>query len=147
MKWPFRFEKICESPLVYLDGAHNERAALKLKETIDEYLAGYSLILVIGVFADKEYEKVVSILAPCAKKVFAVETPENPRALPAGTLVACAKKYCGDVTECADLSEAARLSVSAAEDTVNKDKSAVVACGSLSYLSLFGSCVRDVADQ
>ena len=44
----------------------------------------------MGVFKDKEYEKVIRITAPYAAKVTAVETPGNPRALPKEEL----KKVC-----------------------------------------------------
>ncbi len=143
-KWPFRFERICDLPPVYVDGAHNEKAAIRLKETIEQYLKGYKIILVIGVFADKEYEKLVSILVPCAHEVFTVKTPGNPRALSEKTLAQCAAKFCGSVTACASLSDAAALSLKAAEHAGrNGTEAAVLACGSLSYLNGFAKEIRD----
>lgn len=145
VKWPFRFEKICDRPAVYVDGAHNERAAYKLKETIDLCLCGTNIILVIGVFADKEYDKELSILAPCAKKILTVQTPDNPRALPAAELAKCAGKYCEDVTECIGIDDAAERSLNAAE-AIERDggPAAVVACGSLSYLYGFKTLVQNL---
>lgn len=133
--WPFRFEKINDDPPVFIDGAHNTDAAEKLAKTIKDRLPGYGIILVIGVFRDKEYDKVVKTLAACADKIFTVETPQNARALPAEDLAKCAAKYCSDTTACADIDEAAELAIGAAK--ASEGKRAVVAAGSLSYLNLF----------
>ncbi len=135
VRWPYRFECISESPTVLVDGAHNADAAAKLADSIRLYLDGYDIILVMGVFADKEYDKVASILAPLAGTVYTVETPDNSRALPASELAKCVVKYCKDVHACSSIEEACKLSLGEAESA--KGKSAVVACGSLSYLKLF----------
>ncbi|MBQ6575462.1 MAG: hypothetical protein IJL90_05080 [Lachnospiraceae bacterium] len=143
--WPFRFEKICSDPLVYVDGAHNERAAMMLEETITLDLAGYEKILVMGMFSDKEYDKVVSRLAPLASMIFTVQTPGSARALSAEDLAVCAKRYCGNVRACSDLEEAARLALKAANDVQGDKRGAVIACGSLSYLNGFKEAVRSAA--
>ena len=65
-----------------MDGAHNEDAAKKLAASIETYFPGKKLFYIMGVFKDKEYEKVIRITAPYAARVTAVETPGNPRALP-----------------------------------------------------------------
>lgn len=139
--WPFRFEKINDLPEVYVDGAHNERAAVKLSETIRDYLPDRKIILVMGMFSDKEYEKVVRLLAPAAHMIFTVKTPNNPRALGADELAKCAKRHCKYVTACKSIEEAARLSTQQAEELSNKEPSAVIACGSLSYLNDFKEAV------
>jgi dihydrofolate synthase/folylpolyglutamate synthase len=117
------------------DGAHNADAAVKLADSIRNCLKGYEIILVMAVFADKEYDKVASYLAPLAKAVFTTQTPDNPRALDATELAGCVRKYCDDTRAGGSIEEACKLSLGEAESA--KGKSAVVACGSLSYLKLF----------
>ena len=141
VKWPFRFERINDDPYVYVDGAHNEDAAKKLRATIDERLPGYRIILVAGMFRDKEYDKVMNILASRSDMVFAVETPDNARALPAAELAKCARKYCENVKACDSIKDAYDEAVSAAKDS--EGKSAVIAAGSLSYLNDFVKSCRE----
>ncbi|MCR5623868.1 MAG: hypothetical protein K6G11_01340, partial [Lachnospiraceae bacterium] len=45
----------------------------------------YNIYILTGVMADKDYKEMAALLAPYAKKVFAV-TPDNPRALPGAEL-------------------------------------------------------------
>ncbi|MCR5687156.1 MAG: bifunctional folylpolyglutamate synthase/dihydrofolate synthase [Lachnospiraceae bacterium] len=134
--WPFRFECLCRDPLIYADGAHNPDAALKLRDTIEKKLAGYKIILVMGMFADKDYEQTVKILAGTASAIFTVDTPDSERALPAVKLAETAGKFCKDVRACAGIREAYGLAADAARD----EKTAVIACGSLSYLNDFSEC-------
>jgi len=138
--WPYRFECINEDPLVFVDGAHNADAAVKLADTIRSDLAGYKIVLVLGMFADKEYDKVVRTLAECAEIIFTVQTPNNPRALAADELAECARRYCDNVRACDSIKEAYELSVQTARDFGADAPSAVIACGSLSYLHEFKMC-------
>ncbi|MCR5672127.1 MAG: bifunctional folylpolyglutamate synthase/dihydrofolate synthase [Lachnospiraceae bacterium] len=134
VSWPFRFEKISSEPLIYVDGAHNADAAVKLLRTIKERLEGFDIILVMAMFADKEVEKVVNTLAPYAKKVIVTQTKDNIRALDADELSVIVRKYCGHVTVRKDIKEAYAL---AEEECKKHERAAVVACGSLSYLNDF----------
>ena len=88
----------------------------------------------MGMFADKEVDKVVSTLAPEASCVIATQTPGNARALDADKLAEYAKKYCGHVMVRKDINEAYAL---ATEECKKHERAAVVACGSLSYLNDF----------
>ena len=74
-----------------VDGAHNEDAAKKLKTSIERYFTGEELILIMGVFKDKEYEKIVQILCPSAKRVYTVDLPNKERTLPAEKLAECVR--------------------------------------------------------
>ena len=69
-----------------IDGAHNPAAATVLKESLETYFKGKNLYYIFGVFADKDYEKVIELTAPLAKRIVTVQTPDNPRALPAEEL-------------------------------------------------------------
>ena len=79
--WPGRFEVIGEQPLFIIDGAHNEDAALQLSASVEKYFTNRRVIYIIGVLKDKEYEKMVEILAPTMAAAVVV-TPDTPRGLP-----------------------------------------------------------------
>ena len=59
--------------------------------SIERYFKGKEIQLIMGVFQDKEYEKITSILCPLAKKVYTVELPNKARTLSAGKLADCAR--------------------------------------------------------
>ncbi len=81
-----RFTELAKDPTVIIDGAHNEGAAMALESSIRQYFGDKKVILVIGVFKDKEYDKLLSHLVPLSKQVITVETPNNDRAMPAREL-------------------------------------------------------------
>mgnify|MGYP002508317826 CR=1 FL=1 len=65
------------------DGAHNRDAADRLLETLNLYVPEKRKIFIIGVLGDKEYDYMMSRLAPEAERIVTVMTPDNQRALPA----------------------------------------------------------------
>ena len=125
-KWPGRFDIVGKNPLLLVDGAHNEDAAYSLKHSLDVYFPGKKLVFIIGIFADKEYEKIVSITAPKAKKIITIAS-ENSRALPSKELMETARKYCDDVEDKKNIKEALSYVQTMKEETV-------IAFGSLSFL-------------
>ena len=83
----------------------------------------------MGVFRDKEYESIVEITAPFAADVIAVETPANPRALPAEQLADVWRGYIQDVSYEKNIEKAVKISLQkAGKDDV------ILAFGSLSFL-------------
>lgn len=126
--WPGRFEVIKEDPLVVIDGAHNEDAALKLRKTVENCFTNRRIIYIIGVLADKEYEKILQIMLPLAERVYTV-TPNSPRALPAEKLAEAAAHYHDQVIAVDSPAEAYRM----ARQTCNEEN-VILAFGSLSYL-------------
>ena len=83
--WPGRFEIVGEQPLFIIDGAHNEDAAFKLRQTVEKYFTNSPITYIIGVRADKEHKKVLEAMLPYAGAAFTV-TPDNPRAMKAEEL-------------------------------------------------------------
>lgn len=129
VRWSGRFETIRTSPRFIIDGAHNEAAAARLKDTIENCFTNRPITYIIGVLADKEYEKMLRLLLPYARKVYTV-TPENPRALSGEILAAKARRFHADVTFEAEIASAVSHAVKgAAEDEI------ILAFGSLSYLA------------
>ncbi len=134
--WKGRFTVVDREPLFVLDGAHNRDAADRLKETIELYFKGKRLIYIMGVLADKEYDYIASQLAPLAAQIFTVETPNNPRALPAEALANAVALYNPHVQAAKSLEEAVKMAQEAA-----KSQDVIVAFGSLSYLGELNRCV------
>ena len=132
--WHGRFETICESPRVIIDGAHNVSAAKMLEETIKTELSGQNLNFIIGVLADKDAEKIAEHTAYLADKIYAV-TPDNPRAMDKEDLAEILRKY-NKNTETTEIAEAVK--------TAMADKERVtIAFGSLSYLKDVQKAVRN----
>lgn len=127
-RWPGRLELISTRPYLLLDGAHNEDAALKLREAMELYFSNRRIIFILGVLADKDYHKLLQIMAPLADAIYTL-TPENPRALRSEKLAEEAALYCDRVIDAKDAGKALKL---AYEEAGEED--VILAFGSLSYL-------------
>lgn len=136
--WPGRFTVIRKEPLVLIDGAHNEAAAICLKETILTHFKHKRLMFVIGVFADKDYEKILKITAPLACSILTVTIPDNKRALNGKILAKTAEKYHNNVRYMTSIEEAACVCLE------QKDVDVILAFGSLSYLAHFTDCIKSM---
>ena len=127
--WRGRFTWVAKEPDVIIDGAHNPAAALELQRSIELYFKGKNLYYVFGVFRDKDYQKIIELTAPYAKHIITVETPGNPRALPAKELCAAVKK----VNPSAEAADSVTAAVKKSLEYAGKDD-AVIIFGSLSFL-------------
>lgn len=85
-KWNGRLTIIHRKPLFIVDGAHNPAAADMLEDSVRKYFKGRRMFFIMGVFRDKDYQYIVRKLCPYAEQIVTVETPDNPRALPAEEL-------------------------------------------------------------
>jgi dihydrofolate synthase/folylpolyglutamate synthase len=86
LRWPGRFEVVGQAPPIVLDGAHNDASACALAETLQAYAGGRPVSLVLGINRDKDARAVLRPLVSLAQQVFATQTADNPRALPADEL-------------------------------------------------------------
>ena len=86
-RWPGRFEKLSEKPLILSDGAHNPEGVDAAVASIQAYFKGEKVLILTGVMADKDYEGMVKTLAPVTAEAFTL-TPDNPRSLPAADFAA-----------------------------------------------------------
>lgn len=82
VRWRGRFEKLCDKPLIFSDGAHNPEGIAAAAKGIRHYFEGKPVALLTGVMADKDYTDMVATLAPLSCRVFTL-TPDNPRSLSA----------------------------------------------------------------
>lgn len=137
VRWQGRFEVVKESPTWIRDGAHNEDAAKQLKESLEQYVLMKKgqdhkegrLFYIMGVFADKEYEKMLEILAPLAHMIITIEKVGNQRALPSNQLAKVARKYNVNVINAKTLEQA----VSFVKQIVRQEDTVAV-FGSLSFI-------------
>lgn len=127
--WKGRFSVISKKPYFIVDGAHNVAAAEKLAESIRFYFTNRKIVYIMGMFRDKEYEKVIEITAPLASQIITVAAPGNPRALPALDLAVAVREVNANVTSADSLEEAVEMSYLFAD----KD-SVIIAFGSLAFL-------------
>jgi dihydrofolate synthase/folylpolyglutamate synthase len=140
-EWPGRFTCLCREPLFFIDGAHNEDAARRLRESVETYFPGKRFFYIIGVFKDKEYEKIARIMAPLAKSVHTVSLPDKVRTLPAGELAEVMRRYCSE-----DTTIQSERSVSDAVSNIWKEVQpgdVIFAFGSLSYLGNVMEAVKE----
>lgn len=141
-RWEGRFSVISTEPLIILDGAHNEDAAEKLRQTLEMGFTNHKIIYIIGVLADKEHEKMLQILLPLAEKVFTV-TPGNPRALSGRLLAEEASRYHPQVEYVPKIKTALMRAMEAAE----QENAMVLSFGSLSYLGELKQALKEIKDD
>ena len=102
--WRGRFDVVSRNPLVIVDGAHNERGAGVLRETLETLLPSARIHGIMGVFRDKEYEKMIAIMRPVVYDIVTV-TPPSPRGLPAEELQAAWQRQGFSLVETAESAE------------------------------------------
>ncbi|MGB9860657.1 MAG: bifunctional folylpolyglutamate synthase/dihydrofolate synthase, partial [Moorellaceae bacterium] len=112
--WPGRLEIVRHNPLVVLDGAHNYDGALALKQALQGLFSYRRLILILGMLADKEREKVVATLAPLAQAVI-VTRPNSYRAGDWEMLGLYARRFVSEVRVIKNIPEAVETALSLAE--------------------------------
>lgn len=130
--WPGRLELVkSKDKMFILDGAHNEAAATRLSDAIYDYFGNAKLEFVMGIFKDKEYEKVASLLAPHIGRVHCIDLPDVNRTLPKEDLVKVFRDLGVEADTAADISEAI---AAAAANRVSAGARTVIT-GSLSLLA------------
>lgn len=123
--WPCRFEVVSHEPLIVLDGAHNVDSAVKLKQTINEYLPGYKIILVFGCSVDKDIKGMFDVLLPGCEKVIFTKS-SHPRAADPAMLVKLVKRKAISCEVKENLGDAIEEAKNMADE-----KTAIVVTGSL----------------
>ena len=126
--WPGRFEVVSENPLVIIDGAHNKAGAEALKKSIEQLLPDKKIYGIYGVFADKEYVSIASLIVPFLEEVVTIQG-KGERGLPAEKLAGVCQAYCDRVDTADSAGEAFyKLKEKAESEDV------ILAFGSLSFL-------------
>lgn len=132
VSWPGRLQKLGNLPGgadLYIDGAHNPAAAVKLRDSIRLYFKGKKIIFIMGVLADKDFHELLKETMPLGERLFTVK-PDNPRALSAEELARAAEPYMEKTKAEGSIREALGEADQAADS-----ETIVLAFGSLSYLA------------
>lgn len=133
-EWKGRFSIVNRKPFVIVDGAHNEDAARSLAKSLQLYFPNKKLTFIMGVFADKEYEKILKLTTPFAKRVITIQS-DNPRALASDELADVVRQYVDDVTDGKTAKQALDMLIKQYDSDEDKgDEEGILAFGSLSFL-------------
>ncbi len=92
IKWTGRLEIIQNNPTLVLDGAHNPSGVKVVRDALKEIFSYHRLILVLAIFADKDYKKMIQILAPNADLIITTKA-KNLRAASPQIIAKEAAKY------------------------------------------------------
>lgn len=136
VQWPGRMEVLRRAPTVILDAAHNPAGVMVLCRALKNDFTYRKLIVIFGVFMDKDYMTMVKKLAPLADELI-LTSPENERTLPLKVLLDVARQYKEDVQTVQKPIDALKkaLSIASADDLI-------CAAGSL---YMIGEIKRDLA--
>ena len=80
VKWPARFEILSKDPLIIADGGHNPEGIDAAIASVQTYFKDKKILLLTGVMADKDYDRMVARMGEVASRAFCVR-PANDRAL------------------------------------------------------------------
>lgn len=125
-RWAGRFERIAESPDIYIDGAHNVEGVLSLYDTVKEYLPDKKIIAVTAMMREKEAWAMAKVIDKMAHKVICT-LADTERGIKPNEL----SGFFGDAIPIADPKDAMRL----AREICPED-GVILVCGSL-YLPQF----------
>ena len=95
--FPSRLERFGQSPLILMDGAHNEPGAKALAVAMP-LLAGRNIHAIISMSADKDAASSLGLVLPYCKSVIVSAAQSNFKAAEAKNLLPFAKEYCSDIT-------------------------------------------------
>lgn len=124
-----RMEVLSTSPLVLLDGGHNDDGGKAVATSIITLQAKKRIIAVIGMMADKNVDAYLSFVAPLCSKIITCSVADNPRTMSADELCALALQYCDDCVAVSDANNAVEFALSQIDDY-----DCLLVCGSL-YLA------------
>ncbi len=109
-----RLEKVCESPLIFLDGGHNFDCARALRAFIEKNMKNRKCSALIGMMADKECERVFAEIGGLFETV-TVTKPHSGRAMDESKLRQIAEKYCKTVYSAEKPAEAFKFALNKTE--------------------------------
>lgn len=131
-----RFTILNQSPLIIIDGAHNEGAASKLRENIAHYFKNKKISLIFGTFRDKEYKKCADKIFPYAENIFIVNA-YGKRSLDCNELAKELSYKYNNIISCSEYSSAVLSALVSCPDVI-------IAFGSLSYLKFIESACDEI---
>ena len=115
VEWKGRLEVLNKKPLIVIDGAHNIDGIKSLSYNVKKYFKYKSIILLLGILADKQVDEMIEEITPLAKHVYAL-TPHSDRAQLSEELKEKIVKYNKNVTSVEDYEEAAIKAINEADE-------------------------------
>ncbi len=125
---PARFEKLCKSPVVVLDGAHNVNGITAFKNATQTFIKQKRALL-IGMLKDKDIENSLSVIEDMFEVVFVTDI-DNPRNMDCYELADICKKYFKKIVVISN----PKTAFDTAFDIAKENDYALCICGSL-YLA------------
>ncbi len=95
--FPARLERLCDNPVIVLDGAHNPDGATALGAELRKL--SKKPIAVIGMMRDKNVKEVLSKTLSHCEAAIATTVPNNPRAMASQELKKIAFEFCECIAE------------------------------------------------
>jgi dihydrofolate synthase/folylpolyglutamate synthase len=111
--WPGRLERLCDTPEIILDGAHNPAGARALASYIRQFYASREVWLIYGAMRDKSVQEITEVLFPLATRVI-LTAPAQPRAVRPEILLQSSDH--GSIEIAASVAAAVRKALSAPRD-------------------------------
>ena len=127
--WPGRMEILSEDPFLLVDGAHNPQGVAALAESLRQAYPGEQFLFVAGILADKDYEGMLEIMIPLARRFYTV-TVESSRSLQGQAVAEYLKGKGQEAVYMEDLSACLRTVLSEGKQTGKR----IVAFGSLYFI-------------
>ena len=102
-RWEARMEILCTGPLFLLDGAHNPSGMSVLRRALQKDFSWRRLILIFAALADKDYRRMLQIIAPLAARII-LPPLKTVRAVPPKQMASAVKDlgYRSTVTKSVD---------------------------------------------
>lgn len=108
--WPGRLELMNESPLLFIDGAHNLQGAEVLASAIKKFFSSKKINFVIGMLSNKDVSGVLNHLIPlCSRVIFT--RPNNPKAMDPTQLASQVNYFGKEVYSCETIEDAIKLTL------------------------------------
>lgn len=137
-QWEGRLEILCRHPLLIVDGAHNPAGMRALCQSLKNDFARQRLILIFSALADKNYRKMLQMIAPLAERIILTPIQAN-RAEPVAKIHEFVKKMGYDAVIAENTSAAVGLAFDMADE-----EDMICAAGSL---YLVGEIKRALPDM
>lgn len=125
---PGRIEVVQHTPLVVIDGAHNEASMAALAATLADEFPDLSWTVIFGALGDKDIESMLGHLEPRIGRLVVTEA-DSPRSIPVGQLAAQIREKLPDIPN-VDVAATVRDAVAEVMGTTDAD-GAVLVTGSL----------------
>lgn len=134
VRWPGRFQVLRQDPVLVVDGAHNPNGVQALAESVRLYFSSRQLILLMGVMADKNYRRMLDLLAEECGDMKIVswiaQAPAEDRALnPERLKEEIRKRFDCPVQACGSVQDGLRLAIDLADK--QQEQPVILAFGSL----------------